>query len=61
MDSDDKAEMLLMFADFCKRTSIQLLDWAHKADTREERLFFLSLQNLKIGLEQEKIVGQELI
>jgi len=50
-----------MFQKFISYTITELEELLSNATTREEILFYQRLLALKLGLAQEKVVGQELL
>ncbi len=46
---------------FSRHTVLQLEDSLLNAATREEKIFYRTLLNLKLQLEQEKIIGEDLL
>lgn len=50
-----------LFHKFNQYTITQLQTLVSSAKTREEKLFYNQLLSLKMGLEQEKIVGKQLL
>ena len=50
-----------LFNDFSKFTVTELQDLIYLAETREEKIFYTRLLNLKMTFKQEKVVGKELL
>ena len=50
-----------MFQNFISHTISELEELLNNSTTREESLFYQRLLALKLGLAQEKVVGQELL
>ena len=46
---------------FCAYSFIELEQLLRRAETREERAFYRSLLNLKLQIEQEKVIGEVLL
>jgi len=55
------AEKQIMFQEFSNRTITELEELLNASITREEVLFYQRLLALKLGLAQEKVIGQELL
>lgn len=50
-----------MYQQFVESSFIELEQLLIKAQTREERAFYRALLNLKLQIEQEKVVGEVLL
>jgi len=50
-----------MYEMFVQSSFIELEQLLIKAQTREERAFYRALLNLKLQIEQEKVVGEVLL
>jgi len=50
-----------MYCEFLQYTISELEELLNAATSREETLFYQRLLALKLGLAQEKVVGQELL
>ena len=50
-----------MYHEFLQHTISELEELLNSAISREETLFYQRLLALKLGLAQEKVVGQELL
>ena len=50
-----------MYYEFLQYTISELEELLNAATSREETLFYQRLLALKLGLAQEKVVGQELL
>ena len=61
MQEKEKVTAGLMFKTFSECTILDLEAALILASSREEKAFFRTLINLKLQLEQEKIVGEVLV
>lgn len=50
-----------LFLNFNKYSITDLQDLIYSAETREEKVFYTSLLNLKMTLAQEKVIGKQLL
>ena len=50
-----------LYEKFINLTIIQLQEYIHIAESREEKVFYSKLLSLKMALKQEKILGKKLL
>jgi len=50
-----------LYEKFINLNITQLQEYIHNAGSREEKAFYSKLLSLKMTLEQEKIIGKELL
>ena len=50
-----------LFKEFANHTISELEELLNEASNREESLFYQRVLALKLGLEQEKVVGKKLL
>ena len=59
--SEKRPELPDIYAEFTSASATELEDKLLAAQSREEKIFYRKLLNLKLQLEQEKVIGELLL